>query len=566
MICPKCGMENADGATFCTSCGSAMNPAPVEDTVPASVPVTETVVMPVTEEAPKKDLMATAKSLLEPVKAELEKAKPMLEKVKPFIEKNKLFVLAGAGVVALLLCVVLLVAIFGGGNGYDAYKHTILVDIVDEEVVIMYDAKKVKKTGLDATGIVDSQASMDGSIVAILTDEGDLAVIKGTKLTKVDEEVEGFVLSVDGTGIAYVLENDESATLKLYNVKTKKAKNVTNWLEDDNIALAPNGDSVAYYEMKASADEPSLMFFKGNKSTKVTSAEVELVGISNNGKFIYTIGEDDEGTSILYSYNKKGDRDKIGKCDSSEVYFNEDHTQIAYFNSDGGTKTYISIKGKEGKKIASSAAYPLLPDSVQGHEDVATDSITLPTKTLFNKVYTCYGDKGESVWFIRKNTERSEKLVGNVDDISISEDCKYVYYVDDEDLKVLTVKKGDNAADKAKVIAEDVDTYLVTSNGKKIYYVSDESLFCANAKNGKGKKTIASDDVESSLAKNAKDVVYYMSDGDLYASKNGSKGKKVLSDSVYFFSTSNGVVYAYTMDSVYATKGAKKPAKIFTND
>lgn len=74
MFCPKCGVENADGAAFCSACGNALNPAPVEDVVPVSEETVETVETPVAEETPKKDLLASVK--------------PLLEKVKPFIDRK----------------------------------------------------------------------------------------------------------------------------------------------------------------------------------------------------------------------------------------------------------------------------------------------------------------------------------------------------------------------------------------------------------------------------------------------------------------------------------------------
>lgn len=547
MFCPKCGVENADGAAFCTACGNALNPAPVEDVVPVSE---ETVETPAAEEAPKKDLLA-------PVK-------PLLEKVKPFIEKNKLFVAAGAGVLALVLCIVLLCSIFGGGNGYTPLKHTMDVFVEDGEVYISVDAKKVKGTGLESEGLDQVQTNIDGTILVLLTDEGELAFVKGTKLTKVAEEVVGFFMSADGTGIAYGVENEDGTTLMLYNTKNKKSVKVTDYLAEESLAIAPNGDSLVYFEMKEDDEEPTMMYFKGKKSTKVTSAEVTVLGMSNNGKYIYCIGQDDEGESYLYSYNTKGDRNKLGKCGYSVAYFNEDHTQIAFFSTDDGYKTYISTKGKEGKKISSSMAFPMLPSNVSVFSNRSTS--TVPTDDLYNKVYQCQSDKGESIWFIRKNADRSEKLVGNVSKATLSQDAKYVFYVDDGELKVLTVKKGDNAADKAKTLAEDIDSYVVTSNSKKLYYTSDGALYCVNAQNGKGKKTVANDDVESYLAINGKDVVYYIMDGDCYATKNGSKGKKVVSDADDLTTTPNGVVYIETSDAKYATKGAKKPTKVFSND
>lgn len=545
MFCPNCGTKNAEGAAFCAACGCALNAAPVQQDVPMAAPVEEFVTAPVATEAPVKE----KKDILAPVK-------DLLQKAKPFVQKYKLFVVGALGVLALVLCISILVSLFSG-NGYIAIKHSIDAQIDSDEVVIIYDAKKAKATGLEAKYIDEKQVNLDGTILALLTDAGDLAVVKGTKLTKVAEDVTGFQLSEDGTGLAYIEQDGSEATLYLYNVKTKKAKEVSDEIYY-SYAIAPNGDSVAYYEMKEDDDEAKLMFFKGSKSTKITSNEVDLLGISNNGKFIYVIGENDDGQSTLYTYNKKGDRTKLGSIGSSEVMFNEDHTQILFY-SEG--KTYISTKGKDSVKIASSNAYVLVPNSSEYFYN-GNDYVTVPTDNLYNKVYSCEGN----VWFIRKNTDKSEKLVNDAYALTLSEDAKFVYYYKDDELCVLKVSHGDRASDKAKVLAEDISDYVVTSDGKKVYYVSDGSLYCVNGKNGKGKKTVANDDVSSSLYINRKDVVYYEMEGDAYASKNGGKGKKVVSDVEDIEGTANGIVYIYTDDSLYATKGAKKPSKIFTAD
>lgn len=553
MFCTKCGTQNADGVIFCSSCGNALNAAPAAEAAPV-VPETEA---PASTN-PIDKVKATALKVLAPVQ-------PLIEKAKPFVEKNKLLVVGAAGVLALVICIALLCAIFGGGSGYDAYKHYIGVKIDDGEIVILYDNKKPKSTGMDAEGIDSISRSIDGSRAAILTEEGELAFIKGTKLTKVDEEVEYFMMSSDGTGIAYVTENDDGYTLTLYNTKNKKAKVVTKNLYGYNFELSPNGDSVCYLERKEDDDSASLMFFKGSKSTKITSDEVVLLGLANNGKYIYVGAENDDGDAYLYCYDKKGNRDKIGKISDSEVIFNKDHTQVVYFSSsDGNTRTYISIKGKEGVKISSSEAYPILPGNT--YVTSGRYSTTVAAKTLLNKVYQCEGEKGTNVWFIRKNPDKSEKLVGGVYGITLSEDGKMLYYIDDDELKVLTVKHGDKAADKAKVLAEDVDDYVVTSNCSKVYYESDNALYCVNGKTGSGKKTIATDNV-SYLCINGKDVVYYILDDDAYASKNGSKGTKVVSDADYISQYPNGMIRIYSDDgSIYSTTGAKKPTKIWSAD
>lgn len=543
MFCPNCGTENAEGAAFCASCGSAMNAAPVQQDVPEVAPVEETteVVETVeTTEAPKKDLLAPLK--------------PLWEKVQPLFQKYKLFVIGAVGVIALILCISILASLFSN-NGFTAIKRSIALDIKDGEVYVISDVKKAKATGLEAKYIDEQQVSLDGTVVALLTDAGDLAVVKGTKLTKVASDVVDFKLSEDGTGIAYIAEEDE-AELFLYNVKSKKAKSVSNDVYRNSYFVSPDGDSVVFYEKGEDADEAKVMYFTGKKSTKVASGDVNIVGLSNNGKYIYGYARNDDGETILYRYNKKGDRDKLGAFSNSTVYFNEKHTQIL-FMYDG--KSYISRNGKEAVKIASSSASLLLPDSSEFFSN-NSGYRTAPTDNLFNKVYSC----GGNLWFIRKNADKSEKLANDASSVTLSEDAKLVYYINKGELKVLKVKHGDNASDKAKVLCdESVSNYVVTSDCKKVYYVNGGSLYVVNGKTGKGKKTVANDDVSSILAINAKDVVYYAMEGDVYATKGG-KGKKVVSDAEGMDQTANGIVYIVTDDTVYATKGPKKPSKIFT--
>jgi hypothetical protein len=310
--------------------------------------------------------------------------------------------------------------------------------------------------------------------------------------------------------------------------------------------------------MKEDADEAKVMFFKGKKSTKVTSGDVSILAMTNNGKIIYGYARNDEGETFLYRYNKKGDRDKIGGYSSNgNVYFNADHTQILFMNEG---KSYISKNGKEAVKIASSAATLITPDSASYFNN-GSGYATAPTKDLFNKVYRCDGN----LWLIRKNADKSVKLANDVSSVTLSEDAKLVYYINKGELKVLKIKHGDNASDKAKVLCDDsVTNYVVTSDCKKVYYISEGSLYVVNGMTGKGKKTVANDDVSGSLAINAKDIVYYEVEGDVYATKNGSKGKKVLSDADIAMQAENGIVYFANEDAIFVTKGAKKPTKVFS--
>lgn len=555
MFCPNCGAENANGTKFCASCGAGLE-APASET-PA--------VTPEQNAAPKKDIGVAVKSALNDL---LQIVKPLGEKVKPIVQKNKLLLTAIGGALILLVCICTIVGILTAGNGYTDYEHFISATVQDDVVCVIYD-NKVIKTDIEADGIDNSSTSIDGKIMAFLTDEGELAVVKGKKVTVVAEDVEGFMLSVDGKGIVYLTEDDEESCLYLYNVSSKKDKLITDDADDlSSLAIAPNGKSVAYGIYDEEDEKTRVMYFKGSDSIRVASGELSVVGMSNNGKQIYIVSrdekEDEDGdttySNVLNCYNTKGDKEKLCEKPSS-VRFNEDHTQVL-FTSEG--KSYISTKGKEPVKISNSSVTPLVASNASTFSD--SNAVTYPISNLFNRVYVGYDSNDNySAWYIRKNTDKSCKLVSGVGRVKLDASAEYLYYVDDEELKVLKISHGENASDKAKLIAEDVGNYVVTSDRSKVYYVSDGGLYCVNGKKGGSKKTIASDDVSSTLAINKKDVVFYIMDGDAFAS-SGSKGKRAASEINSLISTPNGLVYATNSDAIFVSTGSKKLSKIWESD
>lgn len=551
MICPYCGAENKEETTFCASCGFDMTAASATPAEPA--PRTAERRAPVRRTAP-----ASRRRRRKQVRT-------------PFY-RNRSFVIGAVGVLALVLSILLLTCIFSGGNGYRAYKDHILIDIVDGEVYILKDARKAKATGLEAKSIAQHQTSLDGSVVALLTDQAQLAVIRGRKLTVVAENVSSFVLSVDGTGLGYVTQNstDDCCTLTLYNVKTKKAATVTDQHTQITFDLSPDGDSVAYYGKLTGRDTASLVFFNGKENSPVTDLDVTLMGLSNDGKYIYAIARDENGDRALYCYNSKGERTLLGPCNIKVAYFNEEHTQILYFQflqSDGADayQTSISVNGKGGNPVVSgdSIASPL---TAQGCVNFTNGTcITVPADDLYGKVYLCQTDGSTEAWMVSEDISKNVLLASGISSATLSSDGKYVYYKDGNALKVLKISHGSSASEKATLLAENVIRYAVTSDCKTVYYQTGSDLYSADGKTGKNTACIASENVQPGIYINAKGTAYYMIGTDVYACSNGSKGKKILSQAGSLSGSVNGVVYIYRSDdSLYATDGAKQPKLILS--
>ena len=525
MNCPNCGAANAPESKFCVGCGAAM---PAE--APAQAAGAET---------------ASVKSQI------ADTLKPVTSKV------NKKVIFGAVAVVALLVVISVLCAIFGGGNGFVEMKKTIMFEKTGENEYSVFVDKKLLSETIESKSRPTLVSNIDGKVAAILA-EDTLYVVKGTKLKEVANDVTSFQLSVEGKGIAYTTKDkdDEYPTLFLYTVSNGKKAEISDKAYGRYV-ISPDGKSVAYFVAPDKDDKeptPELNLFKGKKSTKITDDEVNVLGMSNSGKQIYVTSRNDDGDTILYSYNAKGNKQKLGEMSGSGFMFNDDHTQIMFKGKKD--KMYLAIKGKEAKVMAKDAISLILAPNA--NSDFA-DGSTYPVSKLYNHVYR----SGDEVWMIKKNSDKNVKLVSKASYVQLDQSAEYIYYnYDNEELRVAKISHGEKASEKAKVLVEEnIRNYVVTSNRKFVYYIEDEALYSVNGKKGGTAKTVANDDV-SGLALSGKDKAYYVMDGDLYACSNGKKGSKVLGDVNGVGNMPNGSVFAYTEDALYCTTGSKKLKKV----
>ena len=608
MHCTKCGAVLAPGAKFCTTCGAAVETyAPAEAYVPEYAPVESAPeYVPVEAQAPvvapeaeqkegfKIDVTAVKDQLVETLK-------PITDKIKPiFAKKAVRFGIIGG--FALLLVLGIVLGLLGNTGGFVTLKQTTKLEEVDGELKIIVNGKLTKNTielgyRRDRDGdIIENDGkkeyrdwstgrSLDGKVTVVWVygdvyesedswyshTAGDLYVINGKKLQKIAEDVCDYEISVSGKGISYLVRNDSDEddkfttyTLSLYNVGNKKTTTISDEVASSSTAIAPNGKSVAYYEGDEGDEEYeieyTLMYSNGKKTEKITSNEVNLVGMSNNGKYIYAVraNKDEEKTEYtLYSYNTKGDGNKLGKIDSEYGYsvsFNKDLTQVMFTN-DG--KTYISTKGKEAVKAYSGELSLVTP------ANAAYSYRVNPVSNLYNHAYIARdGENNRSVMLIKKNSDKNVRLASKASNVQIDNSGEYLYYLyDGEDARVTKISYGEKATEKFTVLAEDVDGFIATPNGKYVYFVSDGTLYSTNGQKGGKKTTVCSENVDGADV-SSKGNLYYIYDGDLYVTSNGKKGKKVLSDVEEVYCTASGEIYAETADALYASTGAKKLKKL----
>ena len=594
MFCTNCGANLPDGTVFCTSCGAPMN-ASAEPVATAYAPET-TASAPQTKEATKIDVNAVKDQLsdtLKPVK-------------KFFSKKSARFGVIGG--IALVLAICIVCAILFSGNGYVAVKQEVV--LLEEEGTLSIvvngkvlkdsidlpeqkddDGKPIKdENGDQAYYSYTSTSSMDGKITAIfvydyITErddngwyvdsyrEGDLYVLKGKKLMTVAEDVYDYQISVSGKGITYLTRNkkDEDAkfdtyTLSLYTVGNKK----TTTVNDEALGLgdmSPDGKSVAYfvgeYNEKDNEVERTLMLHSGKKSTEISDKDLTLVGLSNGGKYIYTVErEEKDGKSeyTLYCFNNKGKSSKLGEADDMGA-LNKDHTQILFYE-DGDT--YIANKNKAAEKVAKKELELIAPDSAASFENTA------PVSDFYGKVYITDAETGYDAYMIKKGG-KDNKLVDGGYQFTMDESGEYLYYTNKkDDLKCVQISMNKNAKSKAVTIAEDVMDYEVTSNRKLVYFINDDDeLLSVNGKKG-GKTTEVCDEDVATIAMSKKNVLFYLvkedgdSEGEVFATKNGKAGKSI-QDDVKYLNATNFIVVAKTEDDYYVSTGSNKLTKLELN-
>lgn len=536
MKCPRCGVENAKGSSFCEACGAEL----------------------------------TAQSIAEPDSQQASKPagglNDVLDKAKKLFNKNKKLVLAAcAGVIVLILLISVIASVAGSGNGFIERESVLrTVENADGEIAVLSDTKLLSdKIASDFDEAGEPRTSLTGEVSAILDGEKTLYVINSKGVQKVDEDVYDYILSADGEGVAYLVDAGDVRALRVYNIGKKSKADVADDVRQ--YVISPDGKSIAYIVRKINEETGettgTLYYYNGSDSKKIAGGDLAVLGISDGGKYIYAARRNDEGDAILYSYDKGGeDAKKIGALNSSHVYFNSDLTQVLYYGKEG--KTYVSVKAGEPNKISSQTAMLLAPSNTIGSVTAGANGEICTVSTFYDHVYACDDILGYSVWYIRKNSDKSTKLVSKVGAPRLDESGEYLYYLTyDDELYVLQVSKGSSAKEKAVKLAEDVSKYVVTSDRKLVYYVSDKILYSVNGKKGGKSRQVYNDDVSGRLVLNSDDVVYFTSDGSLYACSNGKKSERVL-DEVRDLESINGIVYASDGDALYVTDGSKKLKKV----
>lgn len=468
---------------------------------------------------------------------------------------TKRILIGSAAVVLLLAAAVAISFLTNDNNEFLPYEQNVEVIAYNDCLNVLVDDKLLSRLD-NARECQQLRSGIDGSIAAFLTENKELYVVDGQRLKKIADDVHHFEISASGEGIAYAQKYVDQYALTLYCVPERMSREVTDALSRLDFSLSPDGQTVAYYEQ--SEDAEVLMYHRDGKSHTVTEEQTDLVGLCDNGKYIYAVCSKARDRSVLCAFNSRGKKQELGAISSISIKFNDDHRQIMFYNNG---ETYVSVNAQEGVLASSYPLYMVTAPNSQGASD--GNSITYPVTSLFDHVYTCSDGESTSAWLIKKNAEKSIKLVSRVSGCTLDASAKYLYYLHDmEQLRFIRIRDGEDAAESYRSIADNVDAYAVTSDRRRVYFTSDGDLCSTNAKRGGSVKTICQDTANINLVLNTSNVIYYLQDGQLYACKNGRKGSQVAENIQSVYSSSNAVVYILGNEGLYTSTDKKQPTLV----
>lgn len=546
MRCPYCGRENQPGVKACVYCGRAFVPRPPRPVAPAAS--AGTVRRPVNRTAPKKRPPKFILILRYLFGSEGSK------QVKRHRRRNPKMLMLCAGVLAaaVILGVGIGVAVHNAGDTLES-RHIQMFYSQHRDSTSVVFAGKVYETEMNGT-VKTVYSSADCNIQAALTEKGELYYMTTDSLTMVSAGVQSFVLSADGSSLAYIMENTPSSTdvseteeqttasrretrettepqtteyspaggeqfmeyaqtsLFLYDSLSGKSALIANHVSADSVCLSPGGAAVCYAVTEE--DGESFEGFVFREDVYVSTGHNTLpIAVSDDGTRLYYIKfEYVDSCWIMKFFFKNGENEiKLGEfADMNRfvAYLNKDCSALI-FGISGRNGNFFYCDGETEKVKLASGYNPLY---VYGAHEVQNGKVILAPVAQFAK--TVFTDASNTVRYLDGKLNCVDTGVSGTM-FRLSPDGKTVYFMDENSMLCsCDVRKANR-----KELASHVMNFDISADGKTVYYLtSDNELYCRSG----SKNVLAAENVYakgSGLCVTEGGYLYFLKD---YAYGNGT--------------------------------------------
>lgn len=469
---------------------------------------------------------------------------------------GKVIALIAGGLALVVVLVILFSALSSGGSKFDMIdRELLLADLGERDSLHFYVGGKMLDTRQDTEDFNDWQVSMDGQVAWFLVeekkDEEVLYVLNDEDILYVVENPQQILMSETGTALAYIAEDE----LFLYTVDKKSSENIA--ADVTNIfAISPDGKTVAY------TDADGLCYIYNDGKTAELMEEVTVLSVSDGGKYIYCISEDEEGADCLYLYNTKGQIGLVasGVCVENAIFYtNKAHTQLI-FQAEGkiGNRWYAVEKDELEENVhnlnSADNFKPLIPENAQICEEGSLR--VLGVDSLTEMVYQSYDVDDATMKLVYvSNQWGTSTLVSKVTEAQIGATGEMIYYAKSDRLYSIEAVAGAQSTQ----LAADVQSFTVTSDGEGVYYLTEEG----NAFYQKGSKAVKIGEFVEELTVTYDGYALFVSEGALYSADRSDKVKTVVADFVggSVEAAADGTYYRIVEDDICIVYGASSGIK-----
>ena len=541
--CPVCGAENEHNAIFCSQCDSWILGEKYQDPLPPAAPVEE----------PTPELQPTKK------------------------QNWRRWLKFGVPAMALALVVGVLLAVFlpkgNRGKGelsFIPYEKHYQPHVQDRKLELLCDDMAVA-VPFSASSFQSYSPSMDGNTLALLTSGGSLYHITEEKIQYISSYTKDYRLSNLGEGLLYHTFN----AAYLYHTTMEAPVQLPLRSEGTivSMVLSPDGKTAALVQYDDRTRQYRLYRYGLTENRcddlGVTSESSVLLGIANDGKYIY-----EAVLNNLYCYDAEGNCTNLGTHQNHTYFFNADQTQLLFYKLDG---TYLWENGGESRKICEEPIQPILPE---GCISRSLRAIQTPIYDLhgqyFSGLYnTNLGQMASGgLWLLQAdNTCRQITTQYSANPAPrVEQSCRYLYYASSDD----TLFCYDKADDSARAIAKQVLCYTISPDGDRVYYSTNQGTYRYDGADS-GKRTQISELVcydlyitkDNLLCLRVVNFSAIFPGSAFYTYRDGGECQLAMENVAYEITTANGYVYLHSgaTISVITSDGTVKqllPNPLFT--
>jgi hypothetical protein len=220
---------------------------------------------------------------------------------------------------------------------------SIMIDGINKIALLRLDGELTQT--IESDQLVEQSFSLSYDVVALIVGSNhQLYVATDKEQISLDTFVETVIVSQDGTSVAYIKNvYNNLGDLYIYDLNTKTTSKIASQVSIHNYQLSPDGESIAFCRVQEDGVLQDLFVSIDKKEPKRIASGESPVGISNHGKYLYVMGEDEFYVINGEKHIRLGDEFSV---EGTRIMFNLDYSQVLYYD-DG--RSYLSVDGNISK-------------------------------------------------------------------------------------------------------------------------------------------------------------------------------------------------------------------------